>query len=72
MSDADAIVQDQVTGLFGFRLEMARDHSGVRMQARRTGFVTEKAALVEYGRLCRQRDARHPKPRPSDTMQAIC
>jgi multicomponent K+:H+ antiporter subunit E len=40
MSDADAIVQDQVTGLFGFRLEMGRDHGGIRMQVRRTGFVT--------------------------------
>jgi integrase len=72
MSDADAIVQDQVTGLFGFRLEMGRDHSGIRMQARRTGFITEKAALVEYGRLCRQRDAQHPKPRLSDPVRDIC
>lgn len=72
MSDADVIVQDQVTRLFGFRLEMGRDHSGIRMQARRTGFVTEKAALVEYGRLCRQRDAQHPKPRLSDPVRHIC
>ena len=35
MSDSDAIVQDPVTGLFGFRLEMGRDHGGIRMQARR-------------------------------------
>jgi hypothetical protein len=39
--------------LYGFRLEMGRDCNGMRMQARRNGFVTEKAAMVEYGRLCR-------------------
>jgi hypothetical protein len=42
------------------------------MQARRTGFRTQKAALTEYRRLCRQRDAQHPKPRLSDTVQDIC
>ncbi|MEU4221227.1 hypothetical protein [Actinoplanes sp. NPDC026623] len=42
------------------------------MQVRRTGFVTEKAAKTEYGRFCRQRDARQPKPRLSDTVQDIC
>jgi hypothetical protein len=72
MSDTDAIVQDLVTGLFGFRLEMGRDHGGIRMQARRSGFVTETAAKTEYGRLCRQRDAQHPKPRLSDCVQNIC
>jgi len=72
MPDTDAIVQDPVTGLFGFRLEMGRDHGGIRMQVRRTGFVTERAATIEYGRLCRQRDARHPKPRLSDSVQNIC
>ena len=72
MSDTDAIVQDPVTGLFGFRLEMGRDHGGIRMQARRTGFATAKAAQVEYGRLCRQRDAQHPKPRLSDSVQDVC
>jgi hypothetical protein len=72
MSDTDAIVQDPVTGSFGFRLEMGRDHSGIRMQARRTGFATEKAAKTEYGRLCRQRDVQHPKPRLSDTVRNIC
>jgi hypothetical protein len=72
MSDTEAIVQDPVTGSFGFRLEMGRDHGGARMQARRTGFVTERAAEIEYGRQCRQRDARHPKPRLSDSVQNIC
>ena len=45
MSDTDAILRDPVTGLFGFRLEMGRDHRGIRMQARRSGFVTAKAQL---------------------------
>lgn len=72
MSDTDAIVQDSVTGLFGFRLEMGRDRNGIRMQVRRTGFVTVKAAKVELSRLCRQRDALHPKPRLSDSVQNIC
>ena len=72
MSDTDAIVQDPVTGLFGFRLEMGRDHGGIRMQARRTGFATATAAKTEHGRLCRQRDAQHPKPRLSDSVQNIC
>lgn len=72
MSDTDGIVQDPVTGLFSFRMEMGRDHDGSRMQAHRTGFVTEKAAKVVYDRLCRHRDARHPKPRMSDTVQSIC
>src|SRR3954451_23030888 len=72
MSDTEAIVQDPVTGLFGFRLEMGRDHGGIRMQVRRTGFVTERAATIEYGRLCRQRDARRPKPRLSDSVQNVC
>jgi hypothetical protein len=72
MSDTDAIVQDPVTGLFGFRLEMGRDHGGIRMQARRSGFVTETAAKTEYGRLCQQRDAQHPKPRLSDSVQNVC
>jgi transcriptional regulator with XRE-family HTH domain len=35
---------------FGFRLEMGRDHGGIRMQARRSGFVTAEAAKTEYGR----------------------
>lgn len=72
MSDTDAIVRDPVTELFGFRLEMGRDPGGIRMQVRRTGFVTERAATMEYGRLCRQRDAQHPKPRLSDTVQNLC
>jgi hypothetical protein len=72
MADTEVIVQDQATGLFGFRLEMGRDGNGIRMQARRTGFRTQKAALTEYRRLCRQRDAQHPKPRLSDTVQDIC
>jgi integrase len=72
MSDTDAIVQDPVTGLFGFRLEMGRDHGGIRMQARRSGFATAKAADTAYRRLCRQRDALHPRPRLSDSVQSIC
>jgi hypothetical protein len=72
MSDTDAIVQDPMTGLFGFRLEMGRDHGGIRMQARRSGFATAKAAQTEYRRLCRQRDAQHPKPRLSDSVQDVC
>jgi integrase len=72
MSDTDAIVQDQATGLYGFRLEMGRGRDGTRIQVRRTGFATEKVALTEYRRLCRQRDARLPKPRLSDTVRSIC
>jgi integrase len=72
VADTDVILQDPASGLYGFRLEMGRDGNGIRMQARRTGFVTEKAAMVEYGRLCRQRDARHPRPRLSDTVQQLC
>ena len=44
MSDTSAIVQDEVTGLYGFRLELGHDSNGVRMQARRSGFATAKAA----------------------------
>ncbi|GIM90070.1 hypothetical protein [Paractinoplanes toevensis] len=72
MSDTEAIVQDPVTGRFGFRLEMGRDHEGIRVQARRSSFTTEKAAKTEYSRLCRQRDARRPKPRLRDSVQNIC
>jgi integrase len=72
MSDTDAIVQDPVTGSFVFRLEMGRDHGGIRMQARRTGFATAKAAKTEYGRLSGLRDARHPKPRLSDRLHYVC
>jgi integrase len=72
MSDTDAIVQDPVTGLFGFRLEMGRDHGGVRMQAHRSGFATETAAKTEYNRLCWRRDALHPRPRLSDSVQNVC
>lgn len=39
MSNTDAIIQVPMTGLSGFRLEMGRDRSGIRMQARRSGFV---------------------------------
>jgi integrase len=72
VTNAEVIIQDQATGLFGFRLEMGRDRNGVRMQARRTGFVTEKAALAEYRRLSRQRDAQLARPRLSDTVQTVC
>jgi hypothetical protein len=72
MADIDVIVRDPVTGLFGFRLELGRDRVGTRMQARRSGFVTEQAALTEYRRLSRLRDARGPRPRLSDTVQTLC
>ncbi|MFC7535356.1 tyrosine-type recombinase/integrase [Actinoplanes sp. GCM10030250] len=72
MSADSAIVQDRVTGLFGFRLEMGSDSCGVRMQARRTGFVTEEAAKTVFDRLCRQRDARQSRPRVNDTVQSVC
>jgi hypothetical protein len=72
MADVDVTVRDSVTGLFGFRLELGRDRAGTRMQARRTGFATEKAALAEYRRLRRLRDARRPRPRLSDTVRALC
>jgi integrase len=42
------------------------------MQARRGGFVTERAAVAELRRLSRQRDARVERPRMSDTVQAMC
>jgi hypothetical protein len=32
--DVDVIVQDPVTGCSGFRLELGRDRTGARMQAR--------------------------------------
>ncbi|WP_345137372.1 site-specific integrase [Dactylosporangium darangshiense] len=66
------IVQDSKTGLFGFRIELGRDRTGARMQARRTGFPTEKAALTEYRRLARQRDINLARPRQSDTVHTIC
>jgi hypothetical protein len=31
--DVGVIVRDPVTGLFGFRLELGRDRTGVRLQA---------------------------------------
>ncbi|WP_426513024.1 tyrosine-type recombinase/integrase [Dactylosporangium sp. McL0621] len=72
MADVDVIARDPENGLFGFRVELGRDRSGARMQARRSGFVTEQAALVEYRRLSRQRDAQQPRPRLSDTVQTLC
>jgi integrase len=72
MTDIDVIVRDPVTGTFGFRLELGRDRNGARMQARRAGFVTEQAALVEYRRLGRRRDANLARPRLSDPVQAVC
>jgi integrase len=72
MADVDVIVRDPVTGLFGFRVELGRDGAGSRRQARRGGFVTERAALAEYRRLCRQRDAQRPRLRLSDTVQTLC
>jgi hypothetical protein len=41
------------------------------MQARRSGIVTETAALVEYRRLCRHRDAQLARPRIGDTVQTV-
>ena len=61
-----------MTGLLGFRLEMGRGHDGARMQVRRSGFATQKAALAEYRRLCRQRDVRHPRLRLSDSVRSVC
>ncbi|WP_234359211.1 site-specific integrase [Plantactinospora sp. BC1] len=72
MADTDVIVRDPVSGLFGFRVEMGRDRNGARMQARRTGFDTEKTAMVEYRRLSRQRDAQIARPRLTDTVQSLC
>ncbi|MER7004742.1 hypothetical protein ABT297_17070 [Dactylosporangium sp. NPDC000555] len=72
MADVDVIVRNPITGLFGFRLELGRDRTGARMQARRGGFVTEQTALAEYRRLSRQRDAQRPRPRLSDTVQTLC
>src|SRR4051812_42275896 len=72
MADVDAIVRDTATGSFGFRLELGRDRAGTRMQARRSGFVTEQAALTEYRRLSRHRDAQRPRLRLSDTVQTLC
>ncbi|GGM73048.1 tyrosine-type recombinase/integrase [Dactylosporangium sucinum] len=72
MADVDVIVQNPATGLFGFRLELGRDRAGARMQARRGGFVTEQAALAEYRRLSRQRDAQRPRLRLSDNVRTLC
>ncbi|GAA1575674.1 hypothetical protein GCM10009827_116900 [Dactylosporangium maewongense] len=72
MADTDMIIRDPATGTFGFRLELGRDRNGARMQARRAGFATEQAALVEYRRLSRRRDANLARPRLSDTMQTVC
>lgn len=72
MGDAEVIVRDQTTGLFRFRLKMGRDSNGRRMQARRSGFVTQRAALAEYRRLARRRDAQMAAPRLSDSVQTVC
>jgi hypothetical protein len=72
MADTDAIIRNPATGTFGFRLELGRDRNGARMQARRAGFVTEQAALVEYHRLSRRRDANLARPRLSDPVHAVC
>jgi integrase len=70
--DAGVVVRDPVTGLFGLRVELGHDRSGVRMQARRGGFTTERAALAEHLRLARLRDARRRRPRLSDTVRTVC
>jgi integrase len=72
MDVVDRIEKDPVTGLFGFRLEMGRGPDGVRLQARRSGFATRRAAQGEYRRLCRQRDSRVARLRLTGTVQALC
>jgi len=72
VNDVDQIVKDPATGLFGFRLELGRGPDGARLQARRTGFATYRKAAAEYGRLCRQRDARTVKPRLTKTVRTLC
>src|SRR5690242_11243751 len=72
MAAGEAILQDPATGQFRFRLELGRDHSGTRQQARRGGFATHQAALAEYRRLSRLRDARQTRPRLSDTVRTLC
>jgi hypothetical protein len=72
MNETELIFQDPTTGLFGFRLEMGRSADGARVQARRTGYSTERAALIEYRRLSRKRDAQLAKPRLTGSVQAPC
>jgi len=72
MDVVDRIVRDPGTGLFGFRVELGRSADGVRLQARRSGFATFRAAAAEYARLCRERDARQAKPRLTGTVAALC
>lgn len=72
MDEIELIVQDAATGLFRFRLEMGRGPDGTRVQARRTGFATRRAAQAEYRRLCRQRDSRLARSRLTGTVQALC
>jgi len=72
MTDTAGIVRNPETGTFGFRLELGRDSDGARMQARRAGFVTEKAALAEYRRLSRRRDTNLTRPRLNDPVRTIC
>lgn len=47
MSNFDAIGQDPVTGLSGFRLEIGRGPGGIRMQTKRGAFTTAEAASTE-------------------------
>jgi integrase len=68
----DPVVRDPVTGLFGFRLELGRDRNGARRQARRGGFATEAAAMAEYRRLSRRRDAQLATPLLGDTLRTVC
>jgi hypothetical protein len=69
--DTDVIVQNPKSGLYGFRMELGHARDGTRMQANRTGFATDTAAMVEYNRLSRQRDARVPRPRLTDSVQTL-
>jgi integrase len=57
--------------LFGFRLELGRDRTGVRVQARRGGFVTERAALAEYRRLYRLRVREKPPKSHNGTRSLL-
>jgi hypothetical protein len=72
VADTDVIIRDPTTGLFGFRLELGRDRSGVRMQARRTGFVTEKPRWPSTVGSAANVTRTWPKPRLSDTVQTVC
>jgi hypothetical protein len=72
VGDTEVIVQDQATGLFGSAWSWGATATGRGCRRGAPVFVTETAALAEYRRLCRQRDARVARPRLPDTMQTVC